>query len=278
MKKRLQKLQPNLTRAATMRKCIAVLCWITLGTNALADESILEKQEIRAQLSPHRYTTLGSELNAKISHITVKEGEQFKKGQPLVRFDCALQAAQLQRAKAVSVLADKTYTANQRLWELNSIGQLELETAKAEVEKSRADVKLIEKTLQKCTILAPFSGRVAEQKIRDQQFAQAGQPILEIIDDGDLELEFIVPSHWLSWLKTGHQFNVKIDETNKQYPAKINRLGARVDPISQSIKVAAVIEGIYPELIAGMSGRIELKNKSNTISQGARYDKTASST
>lgn len=261
-----------------MKKCFAALCGIMLGATALAEESILEKQEIRAQLSPHRYTTLASELNAKISQITVKEGDRFKKGQRLVRFDCALQAAQLQRAKAVLALADKSYTANQRLWELHSIGQLELETAKAEVEKSRADVKLIDTTLQKCDISAPFSGRVAEQKIRDQQFAQAGQPILEIIDDSDLELEFIVPSHWLSWLKVGHQLNVKIDETNQKYPAKITRLGARVDPISQSIKVAAVIEGTYPELIAGMSGRIELKNKLNTLSQGARYETTASST
>jgi hypothetical protein len=67
-----------------------------------------------------------------------------------------------------------------------------------------------------------------------------------------------VPSRWLAWLKPGHQFRVRIDETTDTYPAKITRLGARVDPVSQSIKIAAVIDGRFPQLIAGMSGRVEL--------------------
>ena len=54
--------------------------------------------------------------------------------------------------------------------------------------------------LGKCQISAPYAGRIAEQKIREQQYAQAGQPLLDIIDDSVLELEFLVPSRWLSWL------------------------------------------------------------------------------
>lgn len=218
----------------------------------------LERQEIRAQLSPRRYTTLGAELGAKINRITVKEGERFKAGQVLVSFDCSLQSAQLQRAKATQAAADKTYSANRRLAELNSVGKVELETSEAEVAKARADVNLMNATLSKCSLAAPFSGRVAEQKVREQQFVQPGQALLDILDDSTLELEFIIPSKWLSWLKPGTGFKVRIDETARDYPAKITRIGARVDPVSQSVKAAAVIDGNFPELIAGMSGKIQL--------------------
>jgi hypothetical protein len=51
---------------------------------------------------------------------------------------------------------------------------------------------------------------------------------------------------------------VRIDETGKTYPAKVTRLGAKVDPVSQSVKVVAAIDGSFPELIAGMSGKIAL--------------------
>ena len=51
---------------------------------------------------------------------------------------------------------------------------------------------------------------------------------------------------------------MKIDETGLTYPAKITRLGARIDPVSQSLKVAAVIDGRFAELIAGMSGRVQV--------------------
>jgi multidrug efflux pump subunit AcrA (membrane-fusion protein) len=99
---------------------------------------------------------------------------------------------------------------------------------------------------------------VAEQRVREQQYVQAGQPLLDIIDDSVLELEFLVPSRWLAWLRPGGLFQVTIDETGKTYPAKFTRIGARVDPVSQSVKVAAAVYGRFPELMAGMSGRIQV--------------------
>ena len=60
-----------------------------------------------------------------------------------------------------------------------------------------------------------------EQKVREQQYAQPGQALLEIIDDSVLELEFIVPSRWLAWLKPGHAFKVSIDEVGRSFPAKV---------------------------------------------------------
>jgi len=218
----------------------------------------LERQEIRAQLSPRRYTTLGAELGAKINRIAVKEGEHFKAGQLLVSFDCSLQSAQLQRARAALAAAERTHGANRRLAELNSVGRLELDTSEAEAAKARADVNLMQATLAKCSLSAPFAGRVAEQRVREQQFVQPGQALLDILDDSALELEFIIPSKWLAWLKAGTAFKVRIDETAREYPARITRIGARVDPVSQSVKAAAVIDGSFAELIAGMSGKVLL--------------------
>lgn len=216
----------------------------------------LEKQDIRAQLAPRRFTTVAAEIGAKVSRVAVAEGASFRAGQTLVAFDCSLQQAQLQKAKAVLGAAERTYAANKRLEELHSVGKVELEASEAEVGKAKADVASNSVLLSKCAIAAPFSGRVAEQKVREQQYVQPGQALLEILDDSVLELEFLVPSRWLAWVKPGYAFQVRIDETGKTYPAKVQRIGARVDPVSQSIKLTAAIDGRFPELIAGMSGRV----------------------
>jgi len=218
----------------------------------------LEKQDIRAQLAPRRYTTVAAEIGAKVSRVAVVEGAAFRAGQVLVAFDCSLQQAQLQKAKAVLGAAERAFSANKRLDELNSVGKVELQASEAELGKARADVAANNVLLSKCAIAAPFSGRVAEQKVREQQYVQPGQPLLEILDDSVLELEFLVPSRWLAWVKPGYAFQVRIDETGKTYPAKVQRIGARVDPVSQSIKLSAAIDGRFPELIAGMSGRVSL--------------------
>lgn len=216
----------------------------------------MERQEIRAQLMPRRYTTLAAEIGAKIDAIPVGEGGAFSAGQVLVSFDCSINRAQLEKARAELEATEQTLKSNLRLAELNSVGQLELDLSRSATNRARAEVSGQEALVAKCAVLAPFSGRVAEQRAREQQFVQAGQPLLDIFDDSSLELEFLVPSSWLSWVKPGVAFEVQIDETRRTYPARFSRVGARVDPVSQSVKVGATINGRFPELIAGMSGRV----------------------
>ena len=80
--------------------------------------------------------------------------------------------------------------------------------------------------------------------------------MLDILDDSVLEAEFIVPSRWLTRLKPGAPLQVQVDETGRTYPAKVVRLGARVDPVSHSVKITGELSGSNPELTAGMSGRV----------------------
>lgn len=225
---------------------------------ATAPRPAMERQDIRAQLMPRRYTTIAAEIGAKVSDIPKPEGSTFKAGQILVSFDCSIQQAQVKKAQAELEGAEQTLRANLRLQELNSVGQLELDLSKSANKKAKAELGANMAVLAKCQVVAPFAGRVAEQKVREQQFVQPGQALLDILDDSVLELEFLVPSAWLRWVKAGQTFNVQIDETRKTYPARFIRIGARVDPVSQSVKVAAAIDGKFPELIVGMSGKVLL--------------------
>ena len=225
---------------------------------ATVTKSTIDRQEIRAQLTPQRFTTLAAEIGARINRLSAKEGSSFKAGQMLIGFDCSIQAAQHQRARAALTGAETTLSANKRLTELGSIGKVEVEVSQAEVGKARAEISSTGAMLGKCQINAPFSGRIADLRVREGQYVQPGQALMEILDDSVLELEFLVPSKWLAWLAVGYGFQVKIDETGKTYPAKVLRIGARVDPVSQSIKLVAAIDGRFPDLISGMSGRINL--------------------
>ncbi|MFN5881703.1 MAG: efflux RND transporter periplasmic adaptor subunit [Burkholderiales bacterium] len=216
----------------------------------------LERQELRAQLTPRRYTTIAAEIGARVRSLPVVESGAFKSGQVLVAFDCSVQQAQRDKAQAEYEAAQASLKANERMSELNAVGQLELDLSRSSLKRAKAELDGQQALIDKCTIVAPFNGRVADQKVREQQFVQPGQPLLDILDDTALELEFLVPSAWLRWLKPGLPLRVVIDETRKTYPARFTRIGAKVDPVSQSVKVAATIDGSFPELIAGMSGRV----------------------
>jgi RND family efflux transporter MFP subunit len=236
-------------------RLFGVLSFCSLVSGAAANEAA---PEIRAQLTPRDYTTLAAEIGAKIERFPVREGERFRKGQTLVSFDCSIQQAQLDEARAAFVAAEKTVAVNARLLELKTIGTLENDLSVAEAEKARAKAAAATAVVSKCSVQAPYDGRVVELKARSQQFVQPGQPLLDILDDEALEIEFVVPSRWLAWLKTGYSFAVAIDETGRNYPATLTRVGARIDPVSQTVKVVGVIAGGRSGLLAGMSGRVLL--------------------
>ena len=243
----------------TLRQTIAASCYTLLCSAAVAQNT--GAADIRAQLVPQRFATLSAELGVKIARIHVREGERFKAGQALVSFDCSLQEAQLEKAKAQVFATQGTYEGNKSLVKFNAIGDVELRNSEAELLKAKAEQSYLQATVSKCEISAPYGGRAGEWKAREQQFVQPGQPVLEIVDDGSLELEFILPTYAIAALRSADKFRVVIDDTKKTYPARFVRAGAKADPVSQTTKVIAVLDGHYPELMAGMSGKVRLDAK-----------------
>ena len=90
------------------------------------------EREIRAQLTPRRYTTVAAEIGAKISRLPVSEGAAFRAGQLLVgvgEFGQCLgwQVRKLRgqdfRAVAITLGKDDIDTQRQRLAGLDAIHQ-----------------------------------------------------------------------------------------------------------------------------------------------------------
>lgn len=213
-----------------------------------------ESGDIRVQLSAQRYTVLSSEIAAKITDITVKEGEHFKQGDTLLTFDCAVLKEKLNYSAAAENAARKKLAIANRLDKLNSISLSEVDQARSAVVMAQAESGVNRAMLQRCAIKAPFSGRVTETRVKRWESVAEGKELLAIYDDSAFELEMIVPSRWLVWLKQGNAFQVTLDETGLSYAAQISRISSAVDPVSQSVKVFGRITQSTAGLLPGMSG------------------------
>jgi RND family efflux transporter MFP subunit len=209
---------------------------------------------VRAQLSARNSVTLSSEVAARIATLTLRDGDAFREGQVLVSFDCSLFDSQLQKAEASTEAANAVVKSNERLAELNSIGTYEVEQARARLKEAQAEAAGMRTVVKRCTIAAPFNGRVAKRHAAAHQYVTPGNPLLDIVETGQMEVQMIVPSRWLAWLKPGAPFTVQVDELGKTSAARVLRLGAQIDPVSQSISVVGVIDGNPAGLLPGMSG------------------------
>jgi RND family efflux transporter MFP subunit len=213
-----------------------------------------DSDRIRTQLVSQHDVVISSQVEGKIALLPFKDGDAFKRGQLLVGFDCELYAAQLRKVEAAAEAAGKVYAVNKQLSALRSVGELDVEQAKAKAKEADADAAYVRATVNRCQVTAPFAGRVAKRIAAQYEYVPAGKPLLQIVDGENLELKLNVPSVWLAWLRVGTTLQVHIDDLNANYAGAIVRLGARVDPVSQTLEVIAHIKGDHPELLPGMSG------------------------
>lgn len=230
-------------------------CAVVLAGASAPPVASASEPAIRAQLTPRESTALASQLAGKIEKVHVREGERFEKGARLVSFDCTLHRAQLDKAAAMELEALKTHEVNQRLASLQSVSTLEVDVAAARLAGARAERAIVQVLVDRCSVVAPFPGRVAAVNVRSHQYVAEGEQLLEILDDRHLETEMIVPSRWLTWLRPGFVFQLAIDETGKTYPAEVTRIAARIDPVSQTLVVFGRVKVRSEDLLAGMSGR-----------------------
>ena len=239
-----------------------ISCLIGVAQLAMADDPLLDHppeanagngSEARGVLRARDQAMLASELSGRIVELPFSEGESFKKGDTLARFDCSAYQAQLNAAQAASRGANEELAHNKQLAALNSVGRFEVARAEAKLTETQAQSQVYQVQVKRCSVLAPYDGQVVQRKVQRYESVSAGAPLLEIVDNRSLEIHLLVPSRWMGKLKPGQTFEFTPDETGKAFSATVKRLGARIDEGSQTLLLVATLPSATG-LMAGMSG------------------------
>ncbi len=212
--------------------------------------------EARAQLIALQTSVISAELNARIASLPWREGQSVKAGQALVKFDCRSYQAQLSQAKAQQKEADAAVDVLRRLSNLQATSELEEQQAQARLEQAQAEVTLREVLVGHCEIPAPFSGRIGEVYHHAHEVVGAGEKLLALVNDRELEVEMIVPSSSLQSRRPGTRFTLHLDELETPLNAEVTRTAGLIDPVSQSVKIFGRLHNPPPGLLPGMSGKV----------------------
>ena len=237
-----------------MQKITATLLSGMLALSANAYAQTASNLPIRGVVRAVNVAAISTDLLVPIRQLNFRKGQKFRKGQTLVTFDCARFEAERGALLAERKVQSLTVENNLSLLKLNAVGQFELEISKAKLDKADAEIKRLDVRLSRCVVKAPFDGQVAETSTLQFETPQAGVPFIKIIETSQLEIDFIVPSNWLAWLRPKAKFSFRIDETGKTYDGQVLRLGAAVDPVSQTVEVRGRFSDLSEELFSGMSG------------------------
>lgn len=210
--------------------------------------------QMRVLLKAAREARISSPMSGRIISIPFKMGQSFRRGDVLIAFDCVHQEAELASATALLEKMEKNLATKKNLSALSAVPAVEVELAAADVAQARAQVSRAKASVADCRVLAPYHGNVVKVVANHAESVGPGSPLIEIVEAGNLHVEALAPSSWLTWLATGKKFTIHVDEIGREVEAVVSAVGARVDPVSQTIPISGRIVKEVPGLRAGMSG------------------------
>lgn len=214
----------------------------------------VDPNSARGVIRPGQTAEIAAAMSGKLISALYQDGQYFAKGAVLAEFNCTRQRAEESAlARAYDTLSLK-YENIRELYSAGAAGELEVNIAKSEMEQAGAEKDVIEARLSDCSVHAPFSGYVLTQHVRAHETPAVNAPLYSIIKANSLEVSVIAPSAWMRWMKTGTRFSFTVDETGARFKAKVIRIGAAVDPVSQTIEIKAAPTEKIGRTLAGMSG------------------------
>lgn len=186
----------------------------------------------------------------QVKAVYVKQGQRVSKGQLLLKLDDAIMRQsvvaarqQLEGIKTQLNLAKDLYQRQKNLWEQGIGTQVQLLTAKTNVEglenqlsAANEQVKVAQEQLNTTNIYSDVSGIADVVNIKvGETFSgmTAMGPQIMIVNNSNLKVVTNVPENYISRLRTGTPVVVNIPDVNKSFNSTISLISQSVDLTSR---------------------------------------------
>lgn len=188
-----------------------------------------------------------------VEAIRFEEGELVDAGQVLVELDDSELRAELALARANLAESTSQYRRARELFTTRSVSEADLVQLEARMQAEQARVAAAEARLEDTVTRAPFAGRVGLRRVSVGSLVRPGTVITTLDDTDPIKLEFAVPEAALAALRPGLEVTARsIAYPDIEFRGRVANIDSRVDPVSRSVTVRALIDNADGQLKPGM--------------------------
>lgn len=222
-------------------------------------ERFVDRVEALGTLKANESVSLTANVTETVSAIHFDDGQRVEKGQVLVEMTNAEEHALLEEAQARVAEAKRQYNRVKSLAAQRTASESLLDERKRDLDTARALLVAIESRLADRLIKAPFAGVLGLRNISPGALVEPGDLIATLDDDAVMKLDFAVPSVFLTALEPGLGIEAKARAYgNRSFVGEIRSIDSRVDPVTRSIQVRALIPNPDRTLKPGVLMQVEL--------------------
>ncbi len=219
-------------------------------------------------LRSNESVVLRPEVPGRIARIDFRDGTAVARGDLLVALDAAMQAAEVDQARASLGLAQANFKRSQDLFARTFISQQALDNAEATLKVQEAALALAQAKFERTRLRAPFAGIVGIRNVSVGDYVKEGQDLVNIEDIATLKIDFRLPESYLPQLRTGQQLEVSSDALPGQvFTAVLEAINPLVEAGGRAIALRARMANREGLLRPGMFVRVRLifEQRSNVL-------------
>ena len=196
----------------------------------------------------------------QIQSIHVRQGQQVRKGQLLLRLDNAVQRQNLvaarqglQTIRTQLAYAKNVYDRQKNLWDNNIGTEVQLITAKNNVatlenqlSAAQENVKVVQEQVAMSNVYSDVNGVADVVTVKVGEIFTGnpmGGGVIKIVNKSDLKVTSNVPENYLSNVKTGSPVEVYVPDMGRTFNTSVSFIGASIDPNKRGFTMEARLPG-----------------------------------
>jgi len=206
--------------------------------------------------------TITAQNTELVVEVAFEDGQQVEAGQLLVQFDDKEERARVNELEVNLDEAKRQLRRIRNLKQQSAASEQLFDEQQARVNALQAQLDVVNAQLNELQLRAPFSGQLGIREISLGSLVRPADVITTLDDVSVVKVDFSVSESHLASLRSGLNVNASsVAYPGEVFKGSISTVDSRIDPITRSILVRAVIDNSDRKLRPGMLLQITLEKR-----------------
>lgn len=192
-----------------------------------------------------------------VTDLYVKQGQNVKKGQLLLKLDDKVLRQQVKIYETQLALAKELYNRTKNLWDQNIGSEVQLLQAKSQVDALEKQIATANEQIKLYTVYAPVTGIADQVNIKVGELfvgANAMGPQIRIVNNSTLKALVEVPENYMTRVRVGSPVIVTLPDVGKSFNSTVRLASQIINPNSRTFTIEAAVPGgtVRPNSVAAV--------------------------
>ena len=237
----------------------------TVVATAANEQSIIDEIQALGTVRANESVDIRPRIASVVETVLFEEGENVAAGKLLVELENSEIVAELAVARAALAESRNLYERSRSLASSQAISASNLDQLLAQVNVGEAQVEAAQARLAKTRINAPFAGVVGLRRVSPGSFVDTQSVVTTLDEISTVKLDFSVPEVFLSVV--GNEMPIiahSLVYPEREFSGAVASIDTRLDPVSRSVQVRALLPNPDGALRPGMFMTVNLQRDRGT--------------